>query len=251
MPSPLTLIGQAWRFYQKQPALFPVLVWMLIIPSVITNMLNMRLLKDGDTIEWASNETVLLILGIVLCWVVFTWGMASVLVIGKRLLQHKAGRTRTSFKAVRTQAGKALIPLILTSILRDCYTFLWALLLIVPGIIYSFRTVFFSIIIICEGKAYQEALSASKEVVMGRTLHVALMAIALTLPLQIPSALIEQIAHQIIPKTDLLPWALVSIFSSGLSSMAAMITTLTMVLLYGSLKTGELQEDSEDTDDDR
>ena len=65
---------------------------------------------------------------------VITWGTACVLLVGKRLMEKKAGRTRSSFKAVRTQAKRFVITLFLTDILRGCFIFFWSLIYIIPAL---------------------------------------------------------------------------------------------------------------------
>jgi hypothetical protein len=241
-PSSLTLIGQSWSFWQKQPVLSPVMLWLLFAPTAASSLMLDRLLKDGTTIQWASNQTILLILGLLLSWLLALWGTCCVLVVGKRILQHKAGRTRTSFKAVRKQAAKALIPLMLTSALRDCYTILWTLLLIVPGIVYALRTSFYAVAAVCEGKPYQEAMKRSKDAMEGRLGTTVLTILALNILLFLPPVLIDQFAADLIPKEDRIPAILITIFTSGLRSIAVVLSLLSLIHLYAFLRKGGPRE---------
>jgi len=124
---------------------------------------------------------------IVLIYFLF-WGQACVLVVAKRMVSSPAGRNRTSFKAVRKEAKKYITTLFLTELLRSIITVLLTLLLIVPGIIYSVRTLFYDIIMIEDGKiAYgRESLNRSKDIVTGNTWNVlwrvATMAICIFIP---------------------------------------------------------------------
>jgi hypothetical protein len=176
-------------------------------------------------------------LGILLSWVISAWGICCVLVAGKRILHHKAGRTRTSFRALRAQGGAMLMPFILTGILRDCYTVLWALALIVPGIIYSLRTSFYAVATVCEGKPYQEALRRSKAAMQGRSGMVILTILSLNILLFLPIVMIDQTAVQLIPAEDLIPSILISIFTAGLRSIAVLLSLLSLVFFYAFLRT--------------
>src|SRR3989338_701328 len=66
--------------------------------------------------------------------ILVVWGTACILLVGKRLVQSKAGRARTSFATVRKDAATYVLPLLLTGILRACFTFFWML----PGLIILF-----------------------------------------------------------------------------------------------------------------
>lgn len=191
---------------------------------------NEALLNDQPELAYA------MILGYLALSVVVTWGTVCMLTIGKRLLQAKAGRARTSFKAVRKAAGPFFIPVFLTGILRGIFTLLWALLLIVPGIIYSIRTVFYAVIVVCEGVSYREALMRSKDVVHGQFWNVLLslagFILIIILPVQILNAIIGAIAEEA-------PWSIVT----AANTATALLTTLSLTLfplcliqLYGHFR---------------
>ena len=154
MPSVLSLIRASWIFYRKQPVLNWVLVWFLIVPQVVMNMLSR--LSKGTSYPFLHglpdrDLTVLLVLpGFLLLTLIIIWGVACVLVVCRRIIQSRAGRARTSFATLRKEAAPYILPLLFTSILRSCFTLFWAILLIVPGVIYSIRTIFYSIVIVAE-----------------------------------------------------------------------------------------------------
>lgn len=62
------------------------------------------------------------------------WGQACTLIVAKRLVASPAGRTRTSFSAVRAQAKKYIGALFLTELLRSCITILYSF----TGVVFVF-----------------------------------------------------------------------------------------------------------------
>jgi hypothetical protein len=166
---------------------------------------------------------------------VLIWGIACVLLLGKRLITNKAGRSRTSFKLVRMEGRKFVINLFLTGILRDCFTILWGLLLIVPGVIYAIRTAFYHVTIVCEGLGYRSALKQSKEVVTGHTWTALWYLFGLGVVLFFPAILLTGLLDQI---TIFDPRLMPAIFllESVAMSLAILIFNLATILLYSELK---------------
>jgi hypothetical protein len=113
--------GASWTFFWRQPALLRAAALLVFLPLLVMDFLDVRV---GDTPpEQAAVIVVLFLAG----YAFFAWGTACTLVVGKRLLQAKAGRLRTSFKAVQAQARGFVAPLLLTDILRGCIAILWSL----------------------------------------------------------------------------------------------------------------------------
>lgn len=142
--------------------------WFLFFPTLGANLLTDYQISHEDYISHRPEIFLLLILCQMILAFVLLYGTACILSIGKRLLQAKSGRTRTSFKTVGAQARSAFFPLLLTGILRSILTILWAFLLIIPGIIYFFRTAFYPIIVVCEGLSYRPALERCTEISKGQ-----------------------------------------------------------------------------------
>ncbi|HVW66195.1 MAG TPA: hypothetical protein VHA78_00520 [Candidatus Peribacteraceae bacterium] len=234
MPGIFQLIGDAWNFGRKQPALIHVSFWLLLLPmlamSLLSRLIAMQRFSNAATSGPATAASLLMIV----LAVVFVWGMACVLIIGKRMLAAKAGRSRTSFKAVRREARGFIIPLILTSILRSVFAFLWALLLIIPGIIYSVRTAFYFIIIVEEGVSYRAALQRSKEIARGHVWDIfwrfVVLAIILFAPISIVTAILHAFSDTYAAQfgTDLL--------STIFTTLSAVLFILCIVQMYGSLR---------------
>ena len=124
----LRFVGTAWAFSRRQPALQRSNIALVYLP-----VLAMRLLDGWSGVDRPEQAAVLVVLYLA-CFALLTWGIACTLLVGKRLLQAKAGRLRTSFKAVRTRAKALIVPLILTDILRGCIAALWSL----PAILLAF-----------------------------------------------------------------------------------------------------------------
>lgn len=234
MPSVFTLIGNAWAFSKKQPILVQAALWLIFVPMIGINELSSFLADPSLKMDAANGAPVLLsALCIFALSVVLVWGIACVLLIGSRQLGSNSGRSRTSFKAVRTEARSFLIPLILTGILRNILTFFWALLLIVPGIIYSVRTAFYSIILIQEGISYRPALQQSKNIVKGHTWSLFLKLFLLGLILYTPISILDSMGMKMpagIPLTAL------NILLAGLATVSTVLYTLSTIELYGYMK---------------
>lgn len=201
----LRFIGTAWTFFWRQSALRPAAFLLVFLPMTAIRALDLP--SGVATPQEAAVLIVLTIAGLVL----LTWGVACTLVVGKRLLQAKAGRTRTSFKAVRGHAAGLIIPLILTDVLRGCIAFLWSIPAIVLAVVtmtiaggtswadsslvewqqwafltcfvllmllplfYLVRTVLTPCVVAYEKIAFREALNRSKQLTrahLGRTLVV-------------------------------------------------------------------------------
>jgi uncharacterized membrane protein len=106
------------------------------------------------------------------------------------MLQAKSGRTRTSMNTVSAQVKVIFFPFLLTSILRSIHTILWGILLIVPGILYFFRTALYPVIVICEGVAYRPALKQCIDMSRGQLGTVAMSIIGLSVLTLFPAQLL-------------------------------------------------------------
>ncbi|MDD5469244.1 MAG: hypothetical protein PHO92_00365 [Candidatus Peribacteraceae bacterium] len=215
-----------------------------MLPSGITLMLSEFAGKNSASFQWVIYTTgiaptsliallLLIHIGIGL-WLL--WGTACILLIGERIVKSPAGRNRSSFASVRRQGMHYVIPLFLTSILRDIFTLLWMLLLVIPGIIYKIRTSFYAVIIICEGKEYRAALQRSKELVRGRTWQVLWYFIAagflIFFPFMALSGFLVEATRTFDPRT--VPTAVMA--SGALLALSSMLFQLTTVQIYKVLK---------------
>lgn len=121
MTPALRFASASWTFFWRQPALLRVAALLVFLPMLVMDVLDVRV---GDT---PAEQTAVIVVLFLAAYALFTWGTACTLIVGKRLLQAKAGRTRTSFKAVQGQARGFVAPLILTDILRACIALFWSL----------------------------------------------------------------------------------------------------------------------------
>ena len=233
MFSPFPLIGTAWTFMQKHTVLRTIGFWLLILPMFVINLLTRFVLPPSVATPNGTPLTAIVLLMFAI-GILTVWGEACVLVVGKRLLQHNAGRTRTSLRSVARQGSRFIVPLLLTGLLRGCFTLLWMLLLIIPGIIYSLSTSFYPIIVVCTGKSYRPALQASKAVLRGQWSRsiLSLIALAITtfLPLAVLSAILEIFAQS--PMINVA----IDLIDSVLLGIGTILFTLGMIVLYGRLK---------------
>jgi hypothetical protein len=174
----IEIIGIAWNFYRRQPVLNQIAFWLLFAPvgliDAISGMIDtvaaqgfntgMNTMEQMTAMEFAITIPIVIVLVYLM-----VWGHICILMVSKKMLSSASGRSRSSFKAVRDQSKKFIIPLLLVGILRSITALLWMLLLIVPGVIYSIRTVFYDIMMIEEGKVIygREMLTKSTNMVKG------------------------------------------------------------------------------------
>ncbi len=128
--SPFALVATAWTYFRKHPVFVPLWIWTFTLPFAIATVVPEFFGATPETnLQWA-----LISLGLWSVALLFVlWGFVGVLLVAKRMIdQNKAGRARTSMKAVLGDAAPLFFPLLFTSILRFCYTMYRALLFIVP-----------------------------------------------------------------------------------------------------------------------
>jgi uncharacterized membrane protein len=123
-------------------------------------------------------------------------------------------------------------------ILRGITTLLWAILLIVPGVIYSARTIFYDIMMIEKGKvAYgRPVLKQSADFVKGRTWDVIKTLILLSLCIFLPVAIIDGMIIAILTIIDTRLETLAAVLSDFIDSFAAVFYMVCVVTLYAELK---------------
>lgn len=254
MVSPVLLLSSAWRFYRKQPVLNHVLLWLLFLPLFGMRVMR-QLMEPGPLNAWpvvtpSASSYLLISLASLVFGVVLTWGNACVLLIGKRLIKSPAGRSRTSFRAVRSQAFSFVIPLLLTNILRVLLTLLWSLLLIVPGIVFLVRSSFYSIALVCEKELYNASFKRSAEVMRGQVLHAIASLILLSILTFAPATIVSLLASSVLSALDLRFLAMADVIDAALMAFAALLFTLGSIRLYAQLRGGEVDEglDADDTD---
>lgn len=174
---------------------------------------------------------------VVLIYIIF-WGQACALLVSKRMLASNAGRTRTSFKAVREQGKKYIGPLFLTELLRGIITILCMLLLIVPGVIYSVRTMFYDIMMIERGKiAYaRDALAPSTHLVRGHTWDILWRVVIISLCVFLPLGLISAVLSGTLTAIDERLITLAILLADFIESFGTVFFIVCIVALYKDLK---------------
>ena len=193
---------------RKQPVLLQLVLWVIALPLLLTDIL--LLVRPADpTLALAMQIALFIVVTFV-----SLWGAAGVLLVGKRMIQkNKAGRSRTSVKAILQDAAPLVLPLFFTSILRTCFTLyrlllliplaiailffceevieavhsaddiqllirscpllLLAIPLVIPAVMYQLRTAFYQVALVEEGTTYRDAMHRSTEITRGRFWHVA------------------------------------------------------------------------------
>ncbi len=250
MFSPLPLLQTAWAFYRKQPVLNQVLLWLFFLPLLGMRILS-ALMEDNPLSAWpvvTPGPGISLLVGLasLLLGILLTWGMACVLLISKRLIKSPAGRSRTSFRAVRQQALPFVVPLILSNILRTVLTLLWSLLLIVPGIVFFLRSSLYSVAVVCEKKLYRSSFDRSKELMKGRVPQVILTLLLLGCCTFLPGALLSGIVAAIISLIDMRFLPIADAVDSACLAFSLLLFMLATVELYAKLLKGHKAEVDDD-----
>lgn len=232
LPSLLPIIGESYAFCKRQQAVAHVTFWFLFLPSLATAHLADYGTTHREFLQLRPEMNIIFNIGYIALSLIVVWGSVCILSIGKRLLQAKSGRTRSSFKTVRMQAGPFFIPFLLTSILRSIFTVLWTLLLIVPGIMYFIRTLFFPVIVVCEGMAYRPALKRSQDIIRGRTGSVFVNILGISLLTFTPAMVLDLIFSFIAKDAPFAIQLAANVASSILTSFALVLYLLSLIQLF-------------------
>ena len=243
MHSPFAIIGTAWSFYRKQPVLNEITFWLMFLPvaalDAVGGMVETVAAQGFNTAQFtamtAMEIAISIPLIIVLIYLVI-WGQACILTVAKRLVSSPAGRTRTSFKAVRKQAKKYIGPLFLTELLRSIFTALLTLLLIVPGVIYAIRTIFYDIMMIESGKVTygRDALKPSYNLVKGHTWEVLWRAFLISLSIYLPIGLLSSLITKGLLLVDSRLETLALVLTDCVQAFSTMFFIVCVVALYAN-----------------
>lgn len=240
MPSAATIIAKAWDFYRSQPLLNTIIFVLLFLPLAILDLFSWALPSDvevGTLVQLNASLGVAILIASVLLPIILIvcliWADAAIILIGKKLIEQTTGRNRSSFRETAREARKFILPLLLTGILMSCGVILWSLLLIIPGIIFATRVLFYEVVIVAEGQAYRGALRRSMEVVKGRTGKTFLTTLVLSLYLFLPIGILQTLLELVNERRLLLAGTLAL---DGIHSILYTLFLLSLVILYGELK---------------
>ena len=232
-----SLIGSSWQFLRKQPAMLPIAAWLIAIPYALFEAANNLLGPANNPAVLPAEETVMIVLFMAAMSVLFLWGHASTLTVGRRLLQTNAGRSRTSFRAVIKQSRGFIIPLLLTYILWTCMTFLWGILLIVPGIFFFVRTFLFPVAVVGEGINYRQALYRSRTLVKGRFGEFFLMLLALFILLFWFPWFVVTLLFIVLPVSPT-TYAFYVVIDAIVSTIGLLLFNISLIQIYKTLLPG-------------
>lgn len=185
---PFGLIQESWLFLKKQPALWYVLLWLLILPSVVGTFLDLFWPESAAGTEDIALAAFVLA-QFVLAFVGF-WGFCSVLLVGRRMVGNRAGRSRTSFRTVRRESLWLIIPMFLTSLLRLFFTFYRSLLFFAAAGMFILLNTQCHVPLLAGISAVTRAFEVGNDAVVNRVLRNVIPAcrwIILFLPLLLPA----------------------------------------------------------------
>ena len=189
--NPLCLLGDSWSFARKQPVLWDILLWLLVLPAILLSLFDAYWPES----EIASNQQIGQIgygLAQVLIAFVSFWGFCCVLLVGRRQIVNRAGRSRTSFRSVRRESLRLIIPVFVTSLLRSFGIFYWSLLYILAAGAFVFTSALCHDAILNGVQPFLHALDAENALLGQRVLSRVLSACGtafLLLPLLLPAVL--------------------------------------------------------------
>ncbi len=274
LASPITLLRSSWRYFWKHSALQRILLWFFILPEALQMLLASTNAPPPLLVtayrEWQLAEF-LSVLGSLALGIIMLWGSACVLLIGKRMIQNRAGRSRTSFRSVRKDALPLIVPLFLTSLLQVCFLFYRSLLyiipasialylvasgryasvlslsrlpgiflaltpLLIPAFLYYCRTFFYSTALVTEEVKYRGALRRSSELVTGKILPLLWRVVFLSLFTVLPSSVLSSAIDYALPAPSTAVLILSVIIRSALLSFGSVFFVLATVALFGSLR---------------
>lgn len=219
MESFLAPLSSAWHSYRKQRLLWWVTLF-LLFPSLIV----------GDLIQSFFLQRELLPIAFLVLLVAIglhVWGQACVLI----------GKNRRSFRTLLRDAQALIIPLLLTSLLRQCLTLLWGILLIIPGILFVIRTTLFDAVIAIEGQQYRPALRRSAFIVQTHTCRTLAVIIATYLIFFLPAYLFDLLPLALPgPLTESLIWNIgILVPKNMILAAGTALSLLTHIALYHEL----------------
>lgn len=276
--SSLRYTAEATGFLWKQPALWSVTLLLIALPSWLVTLCGRLTEESGPILQTgvpaflqANDPTgYSLIFASVLLFLLTLWGVAGVMLVGRRMIGNRAGRARTSLSSVLRDSAPFVFPLFFTSILQLARILVWLLpaiavalglvglafvirtpnselilivllpllmlVLTLPAVLYAIRTSFFSVVILAEDIHYEAALRRSREVMQGYFWPAARCLCYLTIIFVVPplilAGLLEPFTH-----TSLAVMIGVDVVVNVVSSFFLTPMLLTMILLFGELRT--------------
>ncbi|MEK7218757.1 MAG: hypothetical protein AAB728_04805 [Patescibacteria group bacterium] len=271
--APGPLLRETWTYLRKQPVLLTITGWFLFLPSLADSWFGRWWDEQGFPSAPAAVQPidVVLVAAVLVVTFVYLWGISCVLLVGKRMVVSRAGRSRSSFRRVRGDALPLVFPLLLTSLLQQCLTFYRALLfavpaivavlllrgnpavdapvggrtgftlllltpLLIPAVLFLLRTSFAPIVLACEGKTFRAALKRSRELTRHNLARVAGTLLALAAATLLPASLLSLLFWSLLPESSPRLYYAGDVTDSLLSSAALLFFLLSMIGLYGKLR---------------
>ncbi len=233
------LITKAWDFLRDHPVFVPIIVWLGVVPGSSLDFL-WSLFPASDPAQQHLQDLCLAVVRLLFAY----WSLAAILLVGKRLLKQKAGRKRSSLLAVIHESAPLLIPLVCTSLLRACIAIYWALLLIIPALVYLLKTTFYPIAMVIDDAHYRAALKRSSELVTGRFWEVAWTLLLLVIILIAPAELAFYGLEIWLTPLGRVPELIALIVGNTLEQTAIVMLILSMIGYYGELTHAKAQAEA-------
>jgi hypothetical protein len=124
---PLSILREAIPFALQQRVLIPVTLFLLSLPAALQTLVDDRWPRNVSSAA-SGASTVGFVLAQIAIGLAIVWGSTCVLVVTRRMLSSRAGRSRTSFAAVRKQSSSLVFPVFFASILQAIVAMEWALI---------------------------------------------------------------------------------------------------------------------------
>lgn len=262
-----SLIGSAWAFQRKHPVCASIVLWLSALPLTAVDLLRAAPESPDRGLALVATGTLLVAETFIL-----VWAQASTLLVARRMLQNKAGRARTSLKSVARESAPFVLPLLLTALLRvagiiqrgllfvlpgiallllrpeqcvqqatlpgtlaGCWPALLLLPLLLPAVLYGFRSVFWDVGLMLEGTCYRDALRRSLALTKGRTWSVCGTMLALLALLVVPAEIVAALLRAFSEGNAALT-AGALLLGNVAREWGAQLLALALVAYYGRLR---------------
>ena len=263
----LTLLAQAWAFQRKHPVCASIVLWMSALPLTAVDLLRTAPQSPDRGLALAAAGAL-----VVAETCILVWTQASTLLVARRMLQNKAGRARTSLKSVAGESAPFVPPLLLTALLRvagiiqrgllfvlpgiallllrpeqcvrqatlpltlaGCWPVLLLLPLLLPAVLYGFRTMFYDAALMLEGARHRDALRRSLALTKGRAWSATGTVLALLALLVVPAEIVAALLRALSEGSAALT-AGALLLGNVAREWCAQLLALALVAYYGRLR---------------
>lgn len=272
IPGPWSLVRESAVFARKHSLLLPLSALFLALPSLLialySRFVEAAVLPVIGSAPSAAAQIILTLAAVLATLIPFwllNWGTAAILLIARRRIQSRAGRSRSSWRAVRIAAQPLAVPLLFTQLLRWCGILALGLIgfaagitlfftlspecdvltefsschapllaippLLLPAIYYAIVTAFVAPIVVDENLTFRAALKRSRQATYGHFWRTTGRLLGLFAILEFPILLIGMLFN-----TIGVPFLITDVLVAALTGVSWTLGTIATASLYGALR---------------